>query len=187
MTRPLVPEDWRCLETYAPRVRDLGYKHLHTLSGQSVRHPVNLSVFEAFRSHHPKSPLLPRLQRIRVINFYWPFLDLLLAPSLVSISICLDLCWTVRSEHQLITAVLMDIQVRCSELQELFVDGTSTSPGAQWSYIAHLLPMRQSPAPVGLQAEVITRLAAASRGICGTISRWTRLCSSSIIVEHASA
>ena len=69
----------------------------------------------------------------------------------------------MRSEHQLITAVLIDVQVRCSELQEFFVDGTSTSPGAQWSYIAHLLPMRQSPAPVGLQAEVITRLAAIPR------------------------
>ncbi|EPT02478.1 hypothetical protein FOMPIDRAFT_82551 [Fomitopsis schrenkii] len=165
LTRPLVREDWKRLDAYALRIRNLGFEHTRALAGQGMRHPVNFAILEAFRAHHEGSPFLPKLQSLRLTTYHLRFVDLLLAPSLTSVSFDFGLCWNTHEEHELLEAVLIDAGARCPYLQEFLVESSRTSASsagdAALEPFAHLLPMRQYPP--SLQAGDIIRLASIPR------------------------
>lgn len=130
-----------------------------------MRHPVNFAILEAFRAHHEGSPFLPKLQSLRLTTYHLRFVDLLLAPSLTSVSFDFGLCWNTHEEHELLEAVLIDAGARCPYLQEFLVESSRTSASsagdAALEPFAHLLPMRQYPP--SLQAGDIIRLASIPR------------------------
>ncbi|KAI0919402.1 hypothetical protein AcV7_006150 [Taiwanofungus camphoratus] len=160
LARPLVPSDWTRFQTYASRIKRLGYmnfeyaeqelENMVMLCDWPPRFGVDRSILEALRLYHPTRVVLPNLRELR---WYTEEMDIayapvFLTPNLTSFALVVSRSHVTSVDpalHGQIVSILTSLADMCPSLREFEMNGTE--PDEQHRFISEALQVLANTLP----------------------------------------